>query len=481
MAKMNVKKRRKPYKSEKGKTAEVAAAHEPVVEAASSETKPDKQKKRPVPEEKSAEEALTKAEPGGDGGAISTVVSDEAEADKPEPSTNSGKNHDEPPISYLSELTPAVSVHGSNNSAADSPVKPSAPAGPARMVLAVPDEPARGRMPVLQDELAAVVVKQQVAPEPLPQTEAGRQDERGIEPAQSFSFGEQLSLEIDDSTHGETPEKTARLKLKSVIESLIFVSDKPISVAHLRKTARARTAEVTSILDELIQDYRGRGIELAEVAGGYVFRSAPQCASFVRNYIAQRPVRLTQAQLETLSIVAYRQPVTRPEIEEVRGVDTGSAIKVLLDRGLLKMLGRKDEPGRPLLYGTTLYFLEFFGMKSLKDLPTLKEFSDLTEENRELYRKKTGENVEEAKNLLFASDDADDGLTASRSENEECKGEEEADSTNDQDNGVASHKSEFEPFNDRVFEDDEEILNEKRDNLDDFMDEEGLDIDSDDV
>jgi segregation and condensation protein B len=102
-------------------------------------------------------------------------------------------------------------------------------------------------------------------------------------------------------------------------------------------------------------------------------------------------VRLTRAQLETLAITAYRQPVTRPVLDDIRGVDSGSALKVLLDRGLIKILGRKEEPGRPLLYGTTPYFLEFFGLKGLGDLPTLREFSELSEESRELFERRIGE------------------------------------------------------------------------------------------
>jgi segregation and condensation protein B len=92
-----------------------------------------------------------------------------------------------------------------------------------------------------------------------------------------------------------------------------------------------------------------------------------------------------------LALIAYRQPITRPEIDDVRGVDSGSAIKVLLDRDLVKILGRKDEAGRPLLYGTAPYFLEFFSMKGMQDLPTLREFTELNDEHRELFKRKTGE------------------------------------------------------------------------------------------
>lgn len=127
----------------------------------------------------------------------------------------------------------------------------------------------------------------------------------------------------------------------------------------------------------------------------------------MRDVVAQPPVRLTRAQLETLALVAYRQPITRPEIDDVRGVDSGSALRVLLERGLLKMLGRKDEPGRPLLYGTAPHFLEFFGMRSLKDLPTLREFTELSDENRALFQRKTGETIEEAEAALLAAEEAE--------------------------------------------------------------------------
>ena len=156
------------------------------------------------------------------------------------------------------------------------------------------------------------------------------------------------------------------------------------------------------LVAELMQDYAGprhradRGRRRLPVPLGAA------CAAFVREFVAQKPVRLTRAQLETLALIAYRQPITRPEIDDVRGVDSGSAMRVLLERNLIKMLGRKDEPGRPLLYGTSSYFLEFFGMRSLKDLPTLREFTDLSEESRALFKRKTGEAMEDAEAALFA-------------------------------------------------------------------------------
>lgn len=193
---------------------------------------------------------------------------------------------------------------------------------------------------------------------------------------------------------------------KRLVESLVFVSDKAINPQQLGRMLKIKSALAKELADELIAEYEGRGIELVELSGGYQFRSAPSSAHVVREHISQPPVRLTRAQLETLALVAYRQPITRPEIDDVRGVDSGSALRVLLERGLLKMLGRKDEPGRPLLYGTTPFFLDFFGMRSLQDLPTLREFTELSEENRALFKRKTGETIEEAEAALLAAEEA---------------------------------------------------------------------------
>ena len=192
--------------------------------------------------------------------------------------------------------------------------------------------------------------------------------------------------------------------LKNVLESLIFVSGGPVTAKRLARAARATIAEVQPLLDELVADYQHRGVHLYFVAGGYQFRSARETADFVKTLVAPKPIRLTRAQLETLAIVAYRQPMTRPEVDDVRGVDSGSSLKVLTDRGLVKILGRKDEPGRPLVYGTTPQFLEFFGLGSLKDLPTLQEFSDLTDEHKALFQEKTGESIDIAAAELAAAE-----------------------------------------------------------------------------
>ena len=216
----------------------------------------------------------------------------------------------------------------------------------------------------------------------------------------------EVAIESSENGHAVAEESIDRAKLKQALESLVFVSDRIVTAAQLGRAIKGRAALVRELMAELMQDYRGRGVEIVEVGNGYQFRSAPACAPFVREFVAQKPVRLTRAQLETLALIAYRQPITRPEIDEIRGVDSGSAMRVLLERNLIKMIGRKDEPGRPLLYGSSPDFLEFFGMRSLKDLPTLREFTELNEENRALFKRKTGEEVGVHEAELAAAEEA---------------------------------------------------------------------------
>jgi segregation and condensation protein B len=175
----------------------------------------------------------------------------------------------------------------------------------------------------------------------------------------------------------EPPER-----LKSIVESLIFASDKPMTVRKLVElTGESSGDDIQTCIEFLRADYGDRGVVLHEVAGGYQFRTNPLNAHWVQQLVAGKPVRLSRAQLETMAIVAYRQPITRPEIDEIRGVDSGGTLKVLIDRNLVRILGKKEEPGRPMLYGTTKEFLEFFNLKDLKELPTLREFYELSEDS----------------------------------------------------------------------------------------------------
>ncbi len=170
------------------------------------------------------------------------------------------------------------------------------------------------------------------------------------------------------------------------VEAVLFASPEPVPLARLEQVfapdgiSRADLLDALRTLSEALGD---RGIELREVAGGYQLRTRPEMAPFLARLEVPRPVRFSRAALETLAIVAYRQPVTRAEVEEVRGVDCGGVLRSLLEKGLVRILGKKDVPGRPLLYGTTRKFLEVFGLSSLTELPSLKEIGELLDERAE--------------------------------------------------------------------------------------------------
>lgn len=164
--------------------------------------------------------------------------------------------------------------------------------------------------------------------------------------------------------------------LKNIIESLIFVSETPLTLDRIQKSVpHADIHDIRSAIETLIQEHESRkgGFFLKEVAGGYQFRTRPEYHQWIKNMIQPNPVRLSKAALETLAIIAYKQPIIRNDIEHIRGVDCGGIIRTLMERKLVRILGRKEIPGRPLIYATTKYFLEFFDLKDLKDLPTPKE------------------------------------------------------------------------------------------------------------
>jgi segregation and condensation protein B len=165
-------------------------------------------------------------------------------------------------------------------------------------------------------------------------------------------------------------------EIKPILESLLFVSDSPIRLETFVEVLPELSKEaILEGIHQIQTEYRdpSKGIELMEIAGGYQFRTKAEWAEWVNRLKKAKAVKLSQAALETLAIVAYRQPVIRPAIEEIRGVDSGSVLHTLLEKGLIKMMGRKDLPGRPIVYGTTKGFLELFGLNVLSDLPTLKE------------------------------------------------------------------------------------------------------------
>ncbi len=180
-------------------------------------------------------------------------------------------------------------------------------------------------------------------------------------------------------------------ELRSIVESLVFVADQPVATKKLARQAHTRMAEVKRALDALVEEYRGRGIELVEVGNGWQFRSSAKNASYVRAFIAQRPVRLTRAQLESLAIVAYRQPVTRPEMEEIRGVDCGSALRRCSIGTCCRSSVKQGGAGAPAALRHDRVLPRVLRPRGLTDLPTLREFSELSDESRALFERKLGE------------------------------------------------------------------------------------------
>jgi segregation and condensation protein B len=208
---------------------------------------------------------------------------------------------------------------------------------------------------------------------------------------------EELDPADIDATESETSfekivakaRKLNESQLQNVVESVLFVAPQSLSIEQLHDATGIEREKIDRAL-RLLQAERSEGktgIVLHEIAGAWQFRTATPSAEYVRRFLKVKPQRLTRAAVETLALIAYRQPVTRPEIEDVRGVDSGAVLKALLDRRLIKIVGKKEEVGRPILYGTTKEFLEFFALKDLAALPTLREFQELTEESREIVER----------------------------------------------------------------------------------------------
>jgi segregation and condensation protein B len=170
-------------------------------------------------------------------------------------------------------------------------------------------------------------------------------------------------------------------QLKSAIEAILFVAGNPLSLDKLKGLFEDVEQErIEAQLASLAQDYdsRGAGIMLAEVAGGYQLATRQEHASWIRKFKSVKvSSKLSRPALETLAIVAYKQPITRTEVEAIRGVNIGGIMRNLMERRLVKIVGKKDVPGKPMMYGTTPEFLQYFGMKDLSSLPTLKEFQEL--------------------------------------------------------------------------------------------------------
>jgi segregation and condensation protein B len=224
------------------------------------------------------------------------------------------------------------------------------------------------------------------APPKEQEQESAKQPEVAEAPAAPLDEASQDDQDIEQDEEYQAQVRTIATEevLLSRLESLIFAYPEPISVRRLARVLCLDGKRVRELVQKLTASYEGRGILLSEVSGGFQFHTNPENAPIVRAAIKIKPMRMSRPALETLAIVAYRQPITRVDIEEIRRVDSGGTLKFLFEKGLVRVLGRKEEPGRPMIYGTTAEFLALFGLKSLADLPSLHEFTELWDEHREL-------------------------------------------------------------------------------------------------
>ena len=188
-----------------------------------------------------------------------------------------------------------------------------------------------------------------------------------------MSTTDEILLTAQDAQAVETETLDSAVELlRRPIEALLFVAGEALTIKHIAKLTRAGEVEVAAALQQIEAEYADRGIVLREVAGGYRFASAPSAREVVEAYLLPPKSTLSAPALETLAIVAYMQPVTKSEIESIRGVASDSVVSTLLDRNLICEAGRKDVVGRPMLYKTTPEFLESFGLRSLDDLPPME-------------------------------------------------------------------------------------------------------------
>ncbi len=203
----------------------------------------------------------------------------------------------------------------------------------------------------------------------------------------SISDGPSLGALKEEEQRREVDESPEinELEIKSIIEAVLFVSQEPISsdklVQVLGGTPKSKITEILQVLQaEYAQD--GRGLLLSEVAGGFLLSTRPDCGTYIRRLTkAKASSKLSRSALETLAIVSYKQPITRLDIEKMRGVETSGVLRTLLDQKLVRIVGRQDVPGRPILYGTSKQFLQRFGLRDLRDLPPLKEIQELGLQN----------------------------------------------------------------------------------------------------
>ena len=215
------------------------------------------------------------------------------------------------------------------------------------------------------------------APEDEPTSEEPPREEPDSGPGEIISADDLLPDQAE-ATHDAT---TDIIRLRAIIEAIVYLTDEPLSVEALAGALRQEPEVVARLLSDLTAEYEKpeHGVAIREVAGGFAMATKPEHHEEVRAFVKnmQAPVKLSLPSLETLAVIAYRQPITAPEVMEIRGVQGAGVLKTLLDRKLIAAAGRKNVVGKPILYKTTKEFLVQFGLKDLSELPSLKEFEDI--------------------------------------------------------------------------------------------------------
>lgn len=293
------------------------------------------------------------------------------------------------------EDVPAQDGAGPEGSAAAPEAAAAAPAperAPAQEAQETAAAPQPGDAPPAEASPAAAAASVSAAElDALQAAEEAKQGDPALDEVESADIDVADDKELSFEKLAAAARRLSADRVRTVVETLLFLAERPLTVEEMRAASGVDVERLEKALDKLTGHYREGpcGIVLHEVAGGWQLRTSPDNADFARRFLKVKPQRLTRAALETLAIIAYRQPVTRPEIEDIRGVDCGAVVKALLERKLVKILGKKEEPGRPILYGTTREFLEFFALKDLASLPTLREFHELSQEHRDIVEKET--------------------------------------------------------------------------------------------
>jgi segregation and condensation protein B len=241
-------------------------------------------------------------------------------------------------------------------------------------------------------------------------------------------------------------------QLKNIIEAALMVSEKPVSVNQLlaifeKEADRPEKADIMTAIEQIMQDYEGRGIELKEVSSGYRVQVNGDYADWINHLFDDRPPRYSRALLETLAIIAYRQPVTRAEIEEIRGVSVSSnIIRTLQERSWIRVVGQRDIPGKPELLATSKEFLDYFNLKKLSELPSLSEIKDFDQINPDLFEELEKEAKNEVARAAMAGQQIGPDEQSAISEDQTISATEEAEEETEVEENAIKDEDNVVPF-----------------------------------